>query len=75
LGDGRPPVARVPSGLTPGKTRFVLSATEDAMDSVLPTAAERMFRRAGRFGNASAMTFRYDGRGGGAASSSSSSRR
>jgi hypothetical protein len=56
---GRAPPARVPSGLTPGKTRFVLSRTEDAMDSVLPCAAERMFHRPGRFANASALRFNY----------------
>lgn len=50
---------RAPGGLTPGKTRFVLSRTEDAMDSVLPCAAERMFHRPGRFANAANLRFNY----------------
>jgi hypothetical protein len=57
-GDGRLQM-RPSTGLTPGKTRFVLSATEDAIDSVLPCAAERMFRRPGRFANANNMRFNY----------------
>lgn len=51
--------SRPSTGLTPGKTRFVLSRTEDAMDSVLPCAAERVFKRPGRFANASGMRFSY----------------
>ncbi|KAI8473587.1 MAG: hypothetical protein J3K34DRAFT_391735 [Monoraphidium minutum] len=43
----------------PGRTRFVLSKTEDAIDSVLPCAAERMFRRPGKFGTASNLRFTY----------------
>lgn len=42
-----------------GRTRFVLSRTEDAIDSVLPCAAERMFKRPGKFGNVNAMKFNY----------------
>lgn len=42
-----------------GGTRFVLSRTEDAMDSVLPCAAERMFRRPGKFSNPSNLRFDY----------------
>lgn len=47
------------SGGAPGRTRFVLSSTEDAIDSVLPCAAERMFKRPGRFGTAAALKFNY----------------
>ncbi|GBF91648.1 hypothetical protein Rsub_03952 [Raphidocelis subcapitata] len=57
-GDGRLSM-RQPSGLTPGRTKFVLSRTEDAMDSVLPCAAERMFHRPGRFANANNLRFDY----------------
>ncbi|GBF96896.1 hypothetical protein Rsub_09901 [Raphidocelis subcapitata] len=51
--------ASTPRGAAGGKTRFVLSRTEDAMDSVLPCAAERMFWRPSRFGNASNLRFNY----------------
>lgn len=57
-GDGRLSM-RQPTGLTPGRTKFVLSRTEDAMDSVLPCAAERMFHRPGRFANANKLRFDY----------------
>jgi hypothetical protein len=46
-------------GAAGSKTRFVLSRTEDAIDSVLPCAAERMFWRPGRFGNPSNLHFSY----------------
>lgn len=42
-----------------GTTRFVLSRTEDAIDSVLPCAAERMFKRPGKFANPSNLHFSY----------------
>lgn len=42
-----------------GRTRFVLTSTEDAIDSVLPCAAERMFRRPGKFANARNLHFSY----------------
>jgi hypothetical protein len=53
------PRASGSGGAGGGKTRFVLSRTEDAMDSVLPCAAERMFWRPGRFGNPSNLHFSY----------------
>ncbi|KIY95635.1 hypothetical protein MNEG_12326 [Monoraphidium neglectum] len=62
LADGRAR-ARAPSdgGVgTGGRTRFVLSRTEDAIDSVLPCAAERMFKRPGKFGNPGGLRFTYD---------------
>ena len=52
---------RPPTGLTPGRTRFVVTRTEDAIDSVLPCAAERVFKRPGRFANASGLRFSYGG--------------
>lgn len=58
-GDGGRLHMRPSTGLTPGKTKFVLSRTEDAMDSVLPCAAERMFHRPGRFANANNLRFNY----------------
>ena len=39
------------------RARFVTSRTEDAIDSVLPCAAERVFKRPSRFANAAAMRF------------------
>jgi len=42
-------------------TRFVLSRTEDAMDSVLPCAAEELFRpmMQSKFANPAKLNFRY----------------
>lgn len=60
-GDGRL-MLRAESSPVPGKsggTRFVLSQTEDAIDSVLPCAAERMFKRPGKFGNPNNLRFSY----------------
>jgi hypothetical protein len=50
---------RLSGGGAGARTRFVLSSTEDAIDSVLPCAAERMFKRTGKFGNVGAMKFNY----------------
>lgn len=44
------------------QTRFCTTQTEDAMDSILPCAAEewlRVFNRHNQFGNAAKLKFRY----------------
>lgn len=51
----------------PHSTRFLTTKTEDAMDSILPCAAEEWFRpvlqQHNKFGNPAKLSFRYSAHG------------
>jgi hypothetical protein len=59
IGGGEGRLKHLGGALSGNTTRFVLSHTEDAIDSVLPCAAERMFKRPGKFANADNLRFNY----------------